>query len=392
MKINKILTRGIVGAILAVGFIGCGNPPQPYNYKLDNQYSNISDYEKQQLLNIVIDRNSRLKYKSSNGCVMVHSVWGGSTRYDDNMKNCFIINNNKILRKDKSHCRTNYRTCKCNYIGRKVEKYSDFINNLQKNIIAQDLQKEIKNYIKFKKMYNEHKKNAQVKKKNIVIHFIDTTKILPKNIIKQLSVYNLSLIIKGSAINRFIKNQSANAFVINSSIKKDTIDRYKVVYSKTDYLDSYDKFPSNITYKINKVYFNYLPKKFIANDKNIDVEVINDPLDNYESIKYIKIYNKTKEFIEIDTIAGYYGDIVTDNIINIKDMKRVKISPMSYKIFKIGYSYKYRINDFPRNKFLLVNDKNQKVNYGFSIGYKMINQNIIKNLYKVNTYSIKDFE
>lgn len=426
-KLSSILTVGAMSVILAISFTGCGNPPQPFNYKMNNPHKGISDYEKQQLLNIVIDRNSRLKYNSVNGCVSVNSMWGSSTRYDDRMNNCFKINNNKITRQDYSSCRTGYKASKCNYIGGKVEKYADFVNHLQNNVIGQELQTEISNYQKFITIYDKADAARKEKIGQVKTALVDNTKVLPKSVFKQMNKFNVNAdrVIKKidlyksyiapnkgkNAMDRFgrsilgdsisqnfdkvFKDESsiAHEFKITSNaIKK--IDRYKVNYKQNSYSDSYDKFPSNITYEIDKVYFNYLPKKFITSDKNIDIEVINDPMGGYDSIEYIKVSNKTKEFIEIDTIAGYYGENVTDNIINIEDMKRVKISPMSYKIFKTGYSYEYRINDYPSrsNRLLLVNDRNQKVNYGFSIGYKMINQNIIKNLYKVNQYSIKDFK
>jgi hypothetical protein len=280
----------------------------------------------------------------------------------------------------------------------------------------------LEKFSQYKKEYNHHKEEAEYKKRNLKINYIDTTHILPQKALAQLCKSTNSLYIKSSAIDLFLNNQnSAKAFVIQSSVQNDTIGRYKVTYKQTRFENIYSIFPSTLNYKIDKVYFNYIPQKFTAHDSSIDIEVFNAPLagtnqevfsaslkakiNQYDKIKelldtaskgeiiqYIKIQNNTKEFIELDTIAGYYGEDVTDNIINIKDLKRVKIPPMSYKIFKTGYNYKYRINDFPKSKLLLVKNKNQKVPYGFSIGYKMVNQNIIKNLYKVNEYTIRNFQ
>lgn len=432
-KLSSILTAGVMGAIMAISFTGCGNPPQPYNYKMNNQHKDISDYEKQQLLNIVIDRNSRLKYKTSNGCVMLDNQWykeGWSYKYKNKFKHCFKINNLTISRIDNSSCSRDHGRSygKCNYIGNGFDNYIKFINDLQNNVLSSELQTEISNYQKFISLYDKADAVRKEKITQVKTSLIDNTKVLPKSVFEQMNKFNLSTnrvtkkidlyksyvapqngkslidqfgrsILGDSISENFDKvfqdeSSLAHEFKISSSTTKNAINRYKVNYKQNSYSDSYDKFPSNITYEIDKVYFNYLPIKFITSDDNIDVEVKNNPLGSYDSIEYIKVYNKTKEFIEIDTIAGYYGENVTDNIINIKDMKRVKISPMSYKIFKTGYSYEYRINDYPSrsNRLLLVNDRNQKVNYGFSIGYKMINQNIIKNLYKVNQYSIKDFK
>jgi len=425
-KLSSILMTGAISVVLSIGIAGCGNPPQPYDYKMSKKYQSISDYDKQQLLNIVVDRNSRLKYKSSHGCISVTSIWGSSTRYDDRMKNCFKISNNHIIRNDYSKCKTGYKAQKCNYIGGKVEEYTDFINKLQSgNILSDGLNNEITNYQKFITLYNEADKQRKDKIAKVKTSLLDNTKVLSKSAFNKFNKFKTNSISTKSKIdlyksyiapkdgkntvNQFARNILgdsfsenfdkvfkdgkiiSNDFKVQSYILKNEIGRYKVNYKKTSFKENYDNFPTNITFEINKVYFNYLPTKYLANDTNIDIEVVNTPL-QYGSVKSIKIQNKTKEFIEIDTIAGYYGENVTDNIINIKDMKRVKIAPMSYKIFETGYSYKYRINDYPSKKLLLVDNKNQKINYGFSVGYKMVNQNIIKNVYKVNSYSIKDFQ
>ncbi|MGA1940860.1 hypothetical protein [Arcobacter sp. YIC-310] len=420
MRISTLLITSTITAILSISFAGCGNPPEPFNYKIKNQHKNISNYEKQQLVNIIIDRNSRLKYKSSNGCVILINNWykeGWSFKYRENMKNCFSVTNNILKRIDYSSCSNDHGRSfkKCNYISNKLEDYSNFINNLQNNVIEKELQKEISNYQKFIKLYDKANISRKEKIKIIKTSLVDNTKVLPKSVFNQLNKFhvvensvpnkinlyinyispnngknNINRIarnILGDSIsenfNKFFKDDSSisDKFKITSSTITNTVNRYKVTYKHRVFKDDYNKFPTNLTYEIDKVYFNYLPKKFRAKDRNIEVEVINNFKDDYNSIKHIKIYNKTKEFIEIDTISGYYGEDVTDNIIDMKDMKRINISPMSYKIFKTDYSY----------ELLLVNDKNQKVPYGFSIGYKMINQNIIKNLYKVNNYSIKSF-
>lgn len=427
MKFLSLLGAGVIGVILAIGFTGCGNQPQPFDYKMNNQYKEISNHEKQELLNIVIDRNSRLKYQSGNGCITAKSYWG---EYRDDFNNCFIVNNSDIKRVDKSVCRSRNGMVneKCNYIGGSSEPYSDFLNNLQNNVIGQELQNEISNYQKFITIYDKADTARKEKISQVKTSLIDNTKILPKSVFDQLNKFDLNANrVKGkmdlyrsyvapsngnSVIDKFARSIAgdsvsrnfdkvfkdetslAHEFKVSSSIITNHIERYRVDYKQTGYNAGYDKFPINVTYEINKVYFNFLPEKFMASDDNIDVEVKNNPLGNHDSIEYIKVYNKTKEFIEIDTIAGYYGENVADNIMNIKDMKRVKISPMSHKIFQISYGYEYRINDYPTksDRLLLTNDKNQKINYGFSIGYKMINQNIIKNLYKVNNFSIKDFK
>jgi len=398
-KLSSILTAGVMGAIMAISFTGCGaNIPQPYSAKVQN-YSNITNSEKNKLL-LNSMKSIKKFYPDKRGRYSSPSKLRGDTisyyGLNATFAHKFTINNNsnEITRTDVSR-ETHGNGKGADAYGALTDDFgfTDYINTYQVDL-SNKFSNSLERYSQFKISYNKHKKNANIKKEEIRINFNDLTSILPKSILDEISKSKITISNSSSAINLFLNGKQANVFTITSNAIKNAIDRYKVNYKENSYSDSYDKFPSNITYEIDKVYFNYLPIKFITSDDNIDIEVKNNPLGSYDSIEYIKVYNKTKEFIEIDTIAGYYSENVTDNIINIKDMKRVKISPMSYKIFKTGYSYEYRINDYPSrlNRLLLVNDRNQKVNYGFSIGYKMINQNIIKNLYKVNQYSIKDFK
>ena len=395
-NISSILTAGAMGIVLSIGFTGCGaNTPQPYNMKIQH-FSNITDREKETLLSQnmkeipIFHPNTRGRYSGTSkirGNIISYNGLNATFSHKFTIKHA----TNEIYRTDISRETHGKGTGKDAY-GTLTKDYgfSDYINNYQTKLSTK-YNNSIKEYSKFKILYNKHKQNSESKLKQINTSFKDSTGTLKNKVLTNFSKNKLYISSTNSVVQLFLNNKSANDFKISNSITLDKIDRYKVNYKQISFQDSYDKFPTNITFEINKVYFNYLPTKYLANDTNIDIEVVNTPL-QYGSVKSIKIQNKTKEFIEIDTIAGYYGENVTDNIINIKDMKRVKIAPMSYKIFETGYSYKYRINDYPSKKLLLVDNKNQKINYGFSVGYKMVNQNIIKNVYKVNSYSIKDFQ
>ena len=182
-KLSSILMTGAISVVLSVGISGCGNPPQPYNYKMSKKYRSISDYENQQLLNIVIDRKSKIKYKSSNGCIMHTNNWykeGYSFKYRENMKNCFKINNSIISRIDNSSCSSDHSRSyqKCNYIASGLENYTTFINDLQNNVLAKELNTEMINYQKFITLYNEADKQRKDKIAKVKTSLLDNTKVL----------------------------------------------------------------------------------------------------------------------------------------------------------------------------------------------------------------------
>jgi hypothetical protein len=396
-KISSILVSGTIATLLAISFSGCGaSTPEPFSMKVQN-YSNVTNQEKNTLIahnmqtikQFYPDRTGRYSSPSRvrGNVISYHGLNATfSHRFIVNSKTGYM---ERIDVSSASHGRDRGEDAYdslTNDFG-----FTDYINKYQVTL-GKKYATSLEKFSKYKKEYNHHKQEAEYKKEHLQVHFIDTTNILPKKVLAQLSNDEHFLSVQNTPMRLFLRGQDVSkAFILKSYIKADTFGRYKVVYKQPRFEDVYTAFPSTINYEITEVYFNYIPEKFTAHDSNIDVEVLNTPFGD-ETIKYIKIQNNTKEFIELDTIAGYYGEDVTDNIINIEDLKRVKIAPMSYKILKTGFSYKYRVNDFPENKLLPVHSRNQKVPYGFSVGYKMINQNIIKNLYKVDTYTIQDFQ
>lgn len=396
--IRKIF-QVIVSVFFMLCFSACGGgiAPKPYDVKL-NSSSMISNKTKQALLtyNIRILHNDfkyhnteryykHSKYSKLVNNSLVFNIWQYDTPFPYNVYYIyeFKYNENKdsLSMIDKSYSQ---------YKGRKERRDAYFIPEPDRlteymNIFQTRLTKlytsDLEKYTPFQKEYKQKKSEFDKKYKQIHITTEDTTKIVPNKIINKLSKYQLWPN-EETAINSYIKGNDIS-FKIGSRVLKDKEDRYKVDYEKYKSMEEYNKFPMNLVYRINKVYYNYLPKSFIAKDKNINVEVVNNvEFADGNSMNSLKITNNTKEFIEINTIAAYYYQDVFDNILNIKS---IRLAPMSYKIIKKGV-----IKDFPSNKLINVTDKNQKINYGFSIGYKMINQNMMKNLYKVNTYTISD--
>ena len=362
-------------------FIGCGNPPQPFSKKVDSNYSNVSLAEKQRILNFIVKLNTKSPFfTKGDGCIYFNDVWY-HFQYWNKFKNCFIIENNKIIRVDKSKCSNDYGRhfgSYCNYIGGRSDKYSNFINNFQKNLPS-EFEKNLKLYSVLKKKWIELDKKRKEKASKIKITIVDKTGLVPSNIIKHIKTkmylpeeYYLeeyfNLITLGN------KNDNFPICVEIDGICSTCpyfIERYKLKFSRNDVCKPYQDFPENYKFFIRSVYFNFLPLHFVA--KNHDLKVVVD-----NKMKVIKIYNDSNQFVEVNSIVLYYGDKVK----NIDEGKQ-NIPPKSFIAKKIF---------FPLEYFVKLVNKNQTHNYGVSISYRKINENIIKTLFQTKKFSVKDFE
>ena len=389
----------VVGALFF--FAGCslGNPPQPCNVKIQDNHKNITDTEKTELIKKILKNNSN-GYAIDGNCIKVDSFWGvGSDFYHDKMKNCFVISNNVLKRKDYSVCFNNGRRHECDYIGKKVENYADYINKLQNKIIPQQLPIEISKYAKYKEKYYQEKQKAEKRMKNIKTVIVDENHVLSQNVLNKIK-YNtyierpygivtsytpgrkevtdmnpIKLYVNNKPIDFKIVSNISNT--IHNSLKQG---RYLLVFENSKLTYSYKNVPIKIIFKIKGVYFNFIPSNFVAGDKNIDVIINYDYKNNLMKIKFV---NKTTKFVEINALAMYYNDKVYDNLLK----KPIKLPPKSFKTITKDYF------NLPvlKNRYIKVTNKNERVKFGISVGYKIINENILKNIYKVNKYSIKDF-
>ncbi len=377
-------------------FSACGStPPKPYSVKLIKNSSVVDSKEKQVLLTQNIktlhndfknnsDYGRKPRYQNNNILYDELDRSRGNSQFDKfyNYEFKYDENKNRLYMVDKSYSK--YRNSSKRHSAYKGAGggLNNYLDDFQVKL-TKSYESSLAKYEIHKKEYNKIKPEFDKKYQKIHTTTEDTTNIVPNKILKKLSKYQLWPN-EETAINSYIKGDDLS-FKIGSRVLKDKEGRYKVDYKKYKYMEEYNKFPMNLVYKINKVYYNYLPKSFITKDKNIDVEVMNNvEFADGNSMNSLKITNNTKEFIEINTIAAYYNQDVFDNILNLEN---IKLAPMSYKTIKKGV-----LKDFPSKKLIKITDKNQKINYGFSIGYKMINQNIMKNLYKVDTYTIKDLD
>ncbi len=398
------MNKFLIAILIFTLFVGCSsNLPKPYVYKIQN--IDLAYKEKQQLLSYavqVLAYPTRTKY----GCILLPNSPKKIT--------CFQINGTEIHRKD--HINWNLS-----------ENSSKFINNIQSNLSAEFL-KQILDYKKFKKLFHEAAKLRVEKGKQLKFTIIENTNILNNEIKKNLTdktkisyqfygvltaYENLVINPKNTYLGNSVSKSFDKFFHAPSDLEESLpikatayngantypieyedapykiLDRYKIDYNKNTYKIGYHSFPKNTLFKVKHIYFDFIPKNYSASDVNIDIKVVNEQF--YQNsrgrteIKKLEIFNKSENFIEIKSIASYYDKQVNANI--IRDGIKIKIPPKSSKIIKTIFKHKTVYESW-----ILLNNKNQKIKYGFSVEYKNTNVNTSNNLYKVNNYSISDFK
>jgi len=372
MKIKFLL--GSLGVVFSLILAGCGNPPQPCHISINDKSSNVDSYEKTLLISKVLEKHSN-GYSVKNSCIIsnqrVRSLIDGSIILS-HLENCFDITNNILVRKDLSECTINYSPVDC-YLTEYEKKYSDYINKLQSQIIPQELPKKINLYSKYKIKYIREKKIAEKKIKSTQFEILDPFNVVPKKILKEIKpwlTYNID-----SPIKSYIKNKPID-FKIIAMVSNHKSNRYIINCSNKREFD-YKNIPHVIKFNIKEVGFNFIPSSFVAKDKNLKAEISYIKNKNKFKIDFI---NNLKTFISIQKLVIYYGKNIYGNYI-----KSINLPPKSHTTIDLT---DYTIS----NPYITLNNKSQKVNFGLSIGYKLIDENILKSIYKVKKFSIKDVD
>lgn len=388
--------------ILSILFIfllsGCATL-EPYNTKLSIVDDSLSLEEKRMLLNRIIERKSfstPYEYKYF-GCLNKTIYWNSGNRgwkYSGTLNNCFnIYSNNTIVRSDYTDSRIYSKG------GQISDNYIEFINKFQLEI-EKEFYEEVSKYKKYLTYFDEASLNREKLYTNVSVFLKDNTKVLPKKILKDFDKPTIELPKKNKIHvykNNYFSVESAKDldedFTIRSMLSKKQIGRYRIKLKENYYEYPASKFPKNLALEIDKVFFSYIPKNFYFNDKNINVRVKNvfkKVMLDYSyvgkddlKIDSILIENKTNKFIEIDTIASYYGQNVDDNI--LRSYVKLKIPPKSSKTISSS-----DINN-SHDGFFLVDNKKDKVNYGFSVEYRIADKTLANNLYYTKKYSTNDF-
>ncbi len=360
----------VIGLALLVGLSGCMySQPEPYKVHLKQSKSDLTWQEKSLALDKAIDGTF---YGNKYGCVVTGPF-----------KDCYKLKDNNIERVNISYHQgpSSYNR------GNHHQKIKDIEKNLQAGF-----EKELVKYQVYKDAFKKADQGLEAKLSTMKVSLVDSTNILSSDALKAMN----KISVKSSATTRDsfrsykFDERIDKIFNIVTEARYNYYNRYQAEFSGYRFVELYTKVPDDRKIKITRVKYSYLPSEFIARDKNIEVIVKNNILGK-GAIHSIVVQNNTKEFIELNTISGYYGGAVTINILNSKTNK-IQIPPMSNITLTPGQNDSHAVYDFPEKKYLYATDRKQKVSYGFSVAYIMVNQNANKNIYKVTDYTINKLD
>ena len=399
-----------VGIIIIFNISGCSGKIEPYKVNLNSKYKKIDEEDKEKILKLRVFTLYPQKYNNGdiyikNTCILSKKSYSKGICYR-------LVYNNLI----------NYTNTRNNFFP---EDYIEFVNSFPKKYhLKENLEKELDGFLIYKDKCEHLKKQTQSKitakiqktinqinksKQKLYPNIKDPNNILTKNEINNISytkeiknrikLYHnyFNKYLQNDCIINYVNYIDFNKYRLNiNNIYKDIYiklrlnekeKRFKFKYNINPYICS--KECKNPIIEIKKIYFNYLPNKFIIKDKNLLINIQTKNIHQNKKSIYgysnkIKISNNTTHFIIINAIAGYYNNKVIENLLN----ENIIIPPKSYKLIENNWD----LINFPNKKYILVKNRNQKVNYGFSIAYKIQQLNILNNIYFTKDYTIDDFE
>jgi len=388
---NKLLIS--ISILIFTLFIGCSAKlPKPYTHKIKE--TELAHYKKQILLNHAVDIVSKT-VKTQEGCILVPNLSTKAT--------CYVIKKSTIIRKDS-----------INWQESKV--FVKFINNVESKLYK-EYEKQVHDYKKFKILFDKAVHLRKEKTERLSLSIVDKTNILDTKVLLNVQnwikvtkphrpyslqaystlVINPKNVYLGDTVtenfNEFFQDPKdvSEYLPIEASIpykyrRSNTKSRYDLKYEEVVYKYPYNKFPKESSFKIKNVYFDYIPYNYYAKNDHISIEVINnsnDGVDMYRNCQSFTILNTTNEFIEIESINLSYINGYKENI--LQKNKKIIIPPKDSR--KIDMQRQFKSHAYDRVQVI---SKNQKINYGFSIKYKINNQD--KTFYKTTQYSIADFK
>jgi len=351
-------------AFFIVMLLGCATPIKPPDagFKLSNTES-LTNQEKQDLFYYTIDgeyksnpftvrnpyhkntsfyREFSTSSKSSKGHISYKTTHA-------TYKHRFTLDNDTINRTDLSRLSTNGSKepdatyCMgCDDLG-----FSNYISEFQDRLFK-SFQNNINDFMNYKQRYDENPVIVKFYNQSITSDFISR---LTLSIEQQKN--------QTSAIGFFTGKKSFRDF------EQKKLGRYEIEYE--NYGDK-----NNPTYNLAEVSFNFVPDFFVASDDNISVTI--------ESGDMVRVKNTTTSFLDVTEMAGYYNDKVYSGLLKPhKQGGKVSIPPEAEMKFQIKHI---------REKHIPINSKNESVTYGYSIAYKLVNLDVLNNLYKTDKYSV----
>ena len=102
--------------------------------------------------------------------------------------------------------------------------------------------------------------------------------------------------------------------------------------------------------------------------------------------KELRFVNKTKNFIQINTISTYYNDKIVSVDLGSEKIELPPLSSTRKPLYEyINYAIKEQSNYWKMTKDIAMG---KSLSFGFAIKYHIIEQNIDRTLYKVNIYNL----
>lgn len=371
----KTIITSSLAAIIVATFTGCvmggATPPLSYLQQMPH-YDNIDSREKEKIVKAAFNKEVHIHPFKSNhprfkntkyGCCSITFVGLNATYSHE-----FYLDDDDMLdREDKSRLHHGNERGKAAYCTLCDDfGFSDYINDFQKKL-GKTVSEYLNAYSKCKNAYIIANTKLQKKLDSIKPVINDKTAILPKNMLGHLKeAITKSKVSSPLNVQNCIPRNKMT-YYINVAQKLSKMGRYSVVFDKTQFNGNTESLPSEITFNVVSVKFNYLPEQFNFSDKNLAVEAQNGKL---------YFHNKTNSFLSIEGISSYFnGDITQDS--NLKIM----LSPKSKSNYALNRIY----------SSVEVTSRDQQVEYGFAISY--YNQDINKRntLFNTKKLSIKDF-
>ena len=308
------------------------------------------------------------------------------------VKFCYYVNLEKqtIQRQNVTTCR------KSNYM--KTEFYtatgeacgftsilSGFIDTFTSTDLVREFNKNSDKFLSYYKGLIEYSNQMDPKIDDFAVFFSDKTGVLSSEEVEQLSKYSWHREYNHPVIASQINADYSNSYKVTLKSNMSDIDkRYSIGSSKSSF-DINPATQSEATFYIDEVSFNYIPYNFEVGDGKLNVSVINSlsrqgTLDSVEVI----LENKSKSFISISEFAGYFNSDVEPDFISNQNQS-VSVAPHSVTKITVPSNLLKKLYG---NGFIKVKQREQKVDYGFSIQYETSDGKA--DLFNVTQYGIDD--
>ena len=308
------------------------------------------------------------------------------------VKFCYYVNLEKqtIQRQNVTTCR------KSNYM--KTEFYtatgeacgftsilSGFIDTFTSTDLVREFNKNSDKFLSYYKGLIDYSNQMDPKIDDFEVFFSDKTGVLSSEEVEQLSKYSWHREYNHPVIASQINADYSNSYKVTLKSNMSDIDkRYSIGRSKSSF-DINPATQSEATFYIDEVSFNYIPYNFEVGDGKLNVSISNS-LSRQGTLNSVEVIleNNSKNFISISEFAGYFNSEVVPDFISNQNIS-ISIAPHSVTKITVPSNLSKKLYG---NGFIKVKQREQKVDYGFSIQYETSDGKA--DLFNVTQYGIDD--